>query len=84
MKCPKCQVDNPEIASFCADCGTKLLSLKGIEVTETMETAQEELATGSTFAGRYQIIEELGKIDPIMDPLRDNPRFKRLLKQGRS
>jgi serine/threonine protein kinase/Tfp pilus assembly protein PilF len=29
--------------------------------TETLETPKEELTTGSTFAGRYQIIEELGK-----------------------
>jgi serine/threonine protein kinase/tetratricopeptide (TPR) repeat protein len=29
--------------------------------TETMEAPKEELTTGSTFAGRYQIIEELGK-----------------------
>ncbi|MDH4271570.1 MAG: protein kinase [Candidatus Aminicenantes bacterium] len=28
--------------------------------TETMDTAREELTTGSTFAGRYQVIEELG------------------------
>jgi serine/threonine protein kinase len=32
-----------------------------IPVTETMEVPKEELTTGSTFAGRYQIIEELGK-----------------------
>ncbi|MFC2142465.1 protein kinase, partial [Acidobacteriota bacterium] len=29
--------------------------------TQTIETPREELTTGSTFAGRYQIIEELGK-----------------------
>jgi tetratricopeptide (TPR) repeat protein len=29
-------------------------------VTETLETAHEELTLGSLFAGRYQIIEELG------------------------
>ncbi len=29
--------------------------------TETLQTPVKELATGSTFAGRYQIIEELGK-----------------------
>ena len=61
IKCPKCQTDNPETATFCADCGTKLPSLKDIDVTETIETPKEELTTGSTFAGRYQIIEELGK-----------------------
>jgi len=31
------------------------------EFTETMQTPIKELTTGSTFAGRYQIIEELGK-----------------------
>jgi serine/threonine-protein kinase len=60
-KCPKCQSDNPGTAAFCADCGTQLPSLQDIEVTETMETPKEELTTGSTFAGRYQIIEELGR-----------------------
>jgi tetratricopeptide (TPR) repeat protein/tRNA A-37 threonylcarbamoyl transferase component Bud32 len=29
--------------------------------TKTLEAPKEELSTGSTFAGRYQIIEELGK-----------------------
>jgi serine/threonine protein kinase/Tfp pilus assembly protein PilF len=29
--------------------------------TETLEVPKKELTTGSTFAGRYQIIEELGK-----------------------
>jgi hypothetical protein len=29
--------------------------------TETLETPKEELTTGSTFASRYQIIEEFGK-----------------------
>lgn len=61
MKCPKCHTDNPDNSRFCADCGTQLLSSKEIPVTETFETPKEELTTGSTFAGRYQIIEELGK-----------------------
>lgn len=60
-KCPKCNADNPDTKQFCGDCGTQLLSLEKIEVTETMETPKEGLTTGSTFAGRYQIIEELGK-----------------------
>jgi len=60
-ECPKCQTNNPDSVKFCGECGTQLPSLEGIDVTETLETPKEELATGSTFAGRYQIIEELGK-----------------------
>jgi eukaryotic-like serine/threonine-protein kinase len=56
MKCPKCQAENPETSQFCADCGTRI----GGQATETLQTPVHELATGATFAGRYQIIEELG------------------------
>ena len=61
VKCPKCQSDNPETASFCADCGTKLSAPKEISITETIKTPKDEQITGSSFAGRYQIIQELGK-----------------------
>jgi serine/threonine protein kinase/Flp pilus assembly protein TadD len=60
-KCPKCNADNPDTKQFCGDCGTQLPSLEDIKVTKTLETPKEELTTGSTFADRYQIIEELGK-----------------------
>jgi len=63
MKCPKCRVDNPDSSRFCAECGTPLLQTKDIPIyaTETLEIPKGELAPGSTFAGRYQVIEELGK-----------------------
>ncbi len=63
MKCPKCRFDNTSDSKFCKECGTPLLSAKDIPVsqTETMQTPIKELTTGSTFAGRYQIIEELGQ-----------------------
>jgi len=60
-KCPKCQTDNPDTLKFCGECGTQLPSLKDIDVTETIETPKEELTRGTTFAERYEIIEELGK-----------------------
>jgi serine/threonine protein kinase/tetratricopeptide (TPR) repeat protein len=63
-KCPKCQAENPETVKFCGECGTQLIpTVRNIqpEFTETLKTAVRELTTGSTFAGRYQIIEELGK-----------------------
>ena len=73
MKCPKCRLENPETSKFCADCGTQLLQTQkptppesGFAApksapTETLQAPIKELTTGSTFAGRYQIIEELGK-----------------------
>jgi len=63
MKCPKCQSDNPDTSRFCAECGTQILPAEEISVstTKTLETPKEELSTGATFAGRYQVIEELGK-----------------------
>jgi serine/threonine protein kinase/tetratricopeptide (TPR) repeat protein len=63
VKCPKCQAENPETARFCLDCGIQLASRQEIlpEATATLQTPIKELTTGSTFANRYQIIEELGK-----------------------
>ncbi len=61
IKCPKCQFENTSDSKFCKECGTQILCPKDVEVTETLETPKGELLTGSTFAGRYQIIEELGK-----------------------
>ncbi len=61
IKCPKCKVDNPDTKQFCGDCGTQLSSIKDIGVTRTIETPVEKFARGTIFAGRYEIIEELGK-----------------------
>jgi hypothetical protein len=62
MKCPKCHSDNPDTLKFCEECGTQLPPSEEVSAsTETLEIPKEELTTGSTFAGRYQIIEELGK-----------------------
>ena len=63
MKCPKCQFENPQESTYCGRCATRLDSPREPwhPVTETMGTAREELTTGSTFAGRYQVIEELGQ-----------------------
>ena len=63
MKCPKCQHENPGDSTFCGKCGTHITPHPEVPplVTETLETSQEELTTGSVFAGRYQVIEELGK-----------------------
>jgi serine/threonine protein kinase len=63
MKCPKCHFDNPNDTNFCGKCATQLPSSEDIVFshTQTLRTPIKELTTSSTFAGRYQIIEELGK-----------------------
>jgi serine/threonine protein kinase/Tfp pilus assembly protein PilF len=61
-KCPACYSDNSDTVKFCGECGTQLPPPQGRPpgMTETFQTPVQELTTGSTFAGRYQIIEELG------------------------
>jgi len=63
MKCPKCHFENPGDTRFCGNCGASLHPSEEPTVshTETFSTPIEELATGTTFAGRYQVIEELGR-----------------------
>jgi len=62
IKCPKCQAENPETLKFCGECGTRLglSQTPQISVTKTLETTADELVHGTLFAGRYEIIEELG------------------------
>ena len=63
MKCPRCNSENPDTAYFCGACGAQLRFPENTNYsqTETLEVSGQELATGTLFAGRYQIIEELGK-----------------------
>jgi tetratricopeptide (TPR) repeat protein len=62
MRCPKCDQENPEAKSYCADCGTQLTPAARPQAsfTRTLETTADELVRGTVFAGRYEIIEELG------------------------
>jgi len=61
MKCPKCHFENPEDTLYCGKCAAPLHPLEEIsEPTKTLETPKEELIRGTTFANRYEIIEELG------------------------
>jgi serine/threonine protein kinase/tetratricopeptide (TPR) repeat protein len=63
IKCQACHSENPDTQRFCGECGTPLPVKKdsASEATETFRTPLHELTTGSTFAGRYQVIEELGR-----------------------
>lgn len=65
MNCPKCALDNPDTQRFCGECGTPLdgnppAAPGDPDLTETQVVPAIELKTGAVFAGRYQVIEELG------------------------
>ena len=62
MKCSKCHFENPSGANFCSKCATQLpLSEEtSVPYTKTLETPIKELTRGTTFAERYEFIEELG------------------------
>ena len=61
VKCPECQHENPEDTLYCGKCARPLKSAEGISVTKTFIPRSESLQKGSTLAGRYNIIEELGR-----------------------
>ncbi len=63
VSCPKCQFDNPEDTFYCGKCGTPLPTSPefSISMTETLSVPQLDLGRGTVFAGRYEIIEELGR-----------------------
>ena len=64
MKCPKCRSENPSDSRFCNKCATPLPQPTPIPPslkTETVRPIRRDLSTGTVFANRYQIIEELGK-----------------------
>jgi len=61
IKCPKCQTDNPDTQKFCGECAAPLQPSKDISFTKTLEIPIRDLAKGSTIAGRYEILEQLGR-----------------------
>jgi serine/threonine protein kinase len=61
ITCPRCRHENPEDALYCSKCAGPLGSAEGISLTKTLITSRDSLQKGSTFAGRYTILEELGR-----------------------
>ena len=61
MKCPQCGSDNSSDSRFCKSCAAPLAEAGEYILTETLRAPAKELVSGSIFAGRYQVIEELGR-----------------------
>jgi len=63
VKCPKCNTDNPSDSKYCRECAAPLThhpEKPEVSVAKTIEVTTAELSRGTLFAGRYEIIEELG------------------------
>jgi len=63
MKCPKCHSENPDASRFCNNCGSSFGLDKQLEFapTMTLETPAQAIPKGSIGAGKYRIIEEIGR-----------------------
>src|SRR4030043_1589555 len=62
MKCPKCQSENPDTARFCSNCATALTQPgQPPALTKTLESPAYVLSKGSIVAGKYRIIDEIGR-----------------------
>ncbi len=64
VRCPHCHFEEPRNTKFCGNCGAPLAQAAEPEQTSTQVLASppvRELEPGETFAGRYQVIEDLGK-----------------------
>jgi len=63
FRCPQCHHDNPDEALYCGKCATSLRPPEEILIshTKTLQTPSKELTRGTTFARRYEVIEELGE-----------------------
>jgi serine/threonine protein kinase/tetratricopeptide (TPR) repeat protein len=61
ITCPKCQSENPEDTLYCGKCAAPLKSGEGVSVTKTFVTPADRLQEGTILAGKYRIVEELGR-----------------------
>ena len=64
LKCPSCQADNQPDSRFCSRCATPLPQEAPSDsdgLTRTMIASIDRLERGILFAGRYEIIEEIGR-----------------------
>jgi serine/threonine protein kinase/dienelactone hydrolase len=63
VNCPKCRADNPDTKRFCGECGSSLRPpdpLDGL-ATKTIATPAGPVSPGELLAGKYRIVDELGR-----------------------
>jgi serine/threonine protein kinase/thioredoxin-like negative regulator of GroEL len=63
MRCSQYQSENPADTSFCGKCGSRLKIPADLSIpyTRTIQNRSIGFAKGTLIAGKYQILEELGR-----------------------
>jgi serine/threonine protein kinase len=66
MICARCHSENSDTSKFCGGCGGVLsqaggVGQEGATVTRTLEAPAVTLKPGSLIAGKYKVIEEIGR-----------------------
>jgi serine/threonine protein kinase/Tfp pilus assembly protein PilF len=63
MRCPSCRAENREASKFCGNCAAPLSSAgnEGISLTKTLVTPPPAISKDAVIAGKYRVIEELGR-----------------------
>jgi serine/threonine protein kinase/tetratricopeptide (TPR) repeat protein len=63
IRCPECGTDNPVQSRFCGSCGTRLITAKPPADTDTtaIRVPAAGIQIGGIYAGRYMIVEALGR-----------------------
>jgi len=63
MECPKCHSENNDSSRFCSNCAAPLgqAGPGGESLTKTLETPIQVMKPGSLVAGKYKIVEEIGR-----------------------
>jgi len=59
--CPQCHAENPRDSQFCGRCGTRISSIEDFPLTRTIAPCPAAVTKGELFAGRYEILDELGR-----------------------
>ena len=63
MRCPRCQAENEDASEFCATCAAPLgpTATDGASLTKTLMTPPPAISKDALVAGKYRIVEELGR-----------------------
>ena len=63
MKCPNCHTDNPDTSRFCGSCAALLAEEVQLpdSFTKTLATPLQVISKDKLIAGKYRIVEEIGR-----------------------